>query len=95
MPAHELLRAARAAVERSAGPRTRTRGAAIDRGPVLTPRERDVLRLLADRLSDREIGSRLFIGTRTAEFHVANIIDKLGVANRREAAAAAARLGLV
>jgi predicted ATPase/DNA-binding CsgD family transcriptional regulator len=95
MPAHELLRAARAAVERSAGPRTRTRGAAIDRGPVLTPRERDVLRLLADRLSDREIGSHLFIGTRTAEFHVANIIGKLGVADRREAAATAAQLGLV
>ncbi|MCA9879144.1 MAG: hypothetical protein KC442_15240, partial [Thermomicrobiales bacterium] len=40
----------------------------------LTPRERDVLPLLGERLSDAEIADRLFIGTRTAEFHVANIM---------------------
>ena len=56
---------------------------------------REVLNLLANRLSDREIGSLLYIGTRTAEFHVANVIGKLGVTNRRETAAVASQRGLV
>jgi DNA-binding CsgD family transcriptional regulator/tetratricopeptide (TPR) repeat protein len=60
----------------------------------LTSRERDVLHLLCQRLSNPEIADQLYIGTRTVEFHVANIIGKLGAANRREAAAIATRLGL-
>jgi predicted ATPase/DNA-binding CsgD family transcriptional regulator len=95
MPAHELLGAVRAAVEHGYKRRTPIGGDAIDRPPVLTPRERDVLKLLANRLTNHEIGSHLFIGTRTAEFHVGNIIGKLGVADRREAADVAARLGLI
>ena len=61
----------------------------------LTPRERDVLPLLGQRLSDAEIAEQLFIGVRTAEFHVANIMGKLGAASRREAIASAARMGLL
>jgi DNA-binding CsgD family transcriptional regulator len=61
----------------------------------LTRREREVLRLVCLRLSDPEIADRLFIGTRTAESHVASILGKLGAANRREAASTASRLGLV
>jgi non-specific serine/threonine protein kinase len=61
----------------------------------LTRREREVLELLCQRYSNPEIADWLFIGTRTVEFHVANIIGKLGADNRREAAAIAARLGLV
>ena len=52
----------------------------------LTEREREVMRLLCRRLTDREIAERLFISTRTAESHVASILGKLGVASRREAA---------
>jgi DNA-binding CsgD family transcriptional regulator len=60
----------------------------------LTPRERDVLALLAQRFSNAEIADQLFIGTRTVEFHVGNILAKLGVRNRREAGALAQQAGL-
>ena len=61
----------------------------------LTQREVDVLRLLAQRQTDKEIAEALFLGPRTIQSHVAHILNKLGVANRREAAAEAARLGLL
>jgi predicted ATPase/DNA-binding CsgD family transcriptional regulator len=61
----------------------------------LTPRELDVLRLLVEGRSDREIGEALFIGTRTVQTHVANLFAKLGVNARAEASAVAVRRGLV
>jgi len=60
----------------------------------LTRRERDVLALLCARLTDLEIAERLFLSPRTVEGHVSHLLGKLGASNRREAAAAAARLGL-
>ncbi|HRA47138.1 MAG TPA: tetratricopeptide repeat protein, partial [Thermomicrobiales bacterium] len=57
----------------------------------LTRREMDVLRLVVDGLSDREIGDALFISPRTAMTHVANILGKLGVESRTAAAAYALR----
>lgn len=60
----------------------------------LTRRERDVLRLVAEGRSDREIAELLFISPRTASSHVASIINKLGVDSRTAAAALAFRLGL-
>jgi DNA-binding NarL/FixJ family response regulator len=48
---------------------------------------------LADGLSNRQIGERLFISTKTASVHVSNILAKLGVDSRGEAAALAHRLG--
>jgi DNA-binding CsgD family transcriptional regulator len=61
---------------------------------TLTPPERDVLHLLGQRLSNAEIADQLFIGTRTVEFHVGNVLGKLGVRNRREAGALAVQAGL-
>ncbi|WP_250558681.1 helix-turn-helix domain-containing protein, partial [Pseudonocardia lacus] len=60
----------------------------------LTPREVEVLGLVAEGLANADIAQRLFISTKTASVHVSNILGKLRVANRVEAAAAAHRLGL-
>jgi len=57
----------------------------------LTPREREVFGLLAGRLTDPEIAEALFISPQTASTHVKRVLGKLGVSNRREAAALAAR----
>src|SRR5262245_20427990 len=61
----------------------------------LTARELEVLRLVAIGRSNREIAAELFISAKTASVHVSNIMSKLGVANRVEAAALAYRLGLI
>jgi non-specific serine/threonine protein kinase len=61
----------------------------------LTPRELDVLRLLVEGKSDREIAEALFIGTRTVNGHVSNLLTKLGLDSRTALAAFAVRQGLV
>ena len=61
----------------------------------LTERERAVLRLLAAGRTNAQIGAELFISPRTAGVHVTNILRKLGVANRVQAAALAERAGLI
>ena len=60
----------------------------------LTDRELEVLRLIAEGRTNRQIGEQLFITTKTASAHVSHILTKLGVTNRAEAGAAAHRLGL-
>jgi DNA-binding NarL/FixJ family response regulator len=60
----------------------------------LTPREIEVLRHVANGRSNREIAEALFISAKTASVHVSNILGKLDVASRGEAAATAHRLGL-
>jgi DNA-binding NarL/FixJ family response regulator len=67
-------------------------GAAEER---LTPREVEVLRMMADGASNKEIGAGLNISSNTAKFHVAQVLAKLGVASRAEAVRVGIRRGLV
>lgn len=62
---------------------------------TLTDRERQVLRLLADGLSNKKIGETLFISPSTVKFHIRNIIRKLGVSKRTEAVYSASKRGLI
>jgi NarL family two-component system response regulator YdfI len=61
----------------------------------LTPREREVLQLLASGLVNKEIAARLSISEHTVKFHVASILGKLGAATRTEAVSLGIRRGLV
>jgi DNA-binding CsgD family transcriptional regulator len=61
----------------------------------LTPRELEVLALVAEGRSNRQVAEALFISAKTASVHVSNILAKLGVGSRVEAAAVAHRLGLL
>ncbi len=61
----------------------------------LTSREREVLALLAEGLTNRQIGERLYIAEKTASVHVSNILAKLGAGGRTEAVTVAHRRGLL
>ena len=62
---------------------------------TLTPREGEILALVAEGRSNGEIGKQLFISTKTVSVHVSNILAKLEAASRTEAAAVARRRGLL
>ena len=62
---------------------------------TLTPREQEVMRLIAEGLSTREIGEKLFISPKTVENHRSNILNKLGLHSTMEVVRYAARLGLI
>lgn len=66
-----------------------------DEGPHLSPRERQVLELLADGLGVSAISSTLFISESTTKTHISRLYDKLGAANRAQALMAALRAGLI
>jgi DNA-binding NarL/FixJ family response regulator len=61
----------------------------------LTPREREVLALLAEGLPNKLVADRLGVSERTVKYHVAQILDKIGAHSRTEAVLRGARLGLV
>ena len=87
--AHRLR--ARGARDIPRGPRPSTRLNAAG----LTARESEILALVVEGLRNREIAQRLFLSPRTVENHVSAILGKLGARSRSEAAAEAARLGLL
>jgi DNA-binding NarL/FixJ family response regulator len=62
---------------------------------TLTPRELEVVELLASGLSNKEIAERLGVSFHTVKFHVNAILGKLGAASRAEAVALAAKAGLL
>ena len=62
---------------------------------ALTPREKDVLALLADGYRNREIAERLGISEHTVKFHLASIFGKLGASTRTEAVRKGLKLGLI
>ena len=62
---------------------------------ALTPRELDVLALIAEGASNKAIARKLGISVHTVKFHVASLLDKLDAEGRTEALAQAARLGAI
>jgi len=99
--AEELVRAIRAAAEGQVqlSPQALARLMREVRAPespeTLTEREMDVLRLLAQGQSNKEIGRTLHIGEKTVKTHMSNILSKLGMPSRTQAALYAVRIGLV
>jgi DNA-binding CsgD family transcriptional regulator len=71
------------------------RAAQSDEIPALTPREREVLALLAEGASNKAIARALSISVHTVKFHVASLSEKLGASGRLEAVAIAIRSGLI
>jgi DNA-binding CsgD family transcriptional regulator len=71
------------------------RSAPVDLEEPLTPREVEVLRLLAEGVANKEIAFRLGISEHTVKFHVASLLDKLHAATRTEAVSIGLRGGLI
>ncbi|WP_301149928.1 response regulator transcription factor, partial [Mycobacterium simiae] len=82
-------------VEPNAGVAATARNDGCAVGEELTPKELEVLRLLATRLSRREIGARLYISLNTVKTHQRAVYRKLGVAHRGAAVSRARELGLL
>jgi NarL family two-component system response regulator YdfI len=72
-----------------------TSRSSADLAEPLTPREKEVLQMLANGLANKEIASRLAISEHTVKFHVASILGKLGAGSRTEAVSLGIRRGLV
>jgi hypothetical protein len=99
-PAEEIVAAARHA---ASSPHSFTSADLADalkrrtspQGPQLSPREREVLQLLADGLGVSQISRQLFISESTTKTHISKLYDKLGAGNRAQALMTALRLGLL
>ena len=93
----EIERAIRAVArgETYLDPRVASRVVALSHAPRLSPREREVLKLVAAGRSNKEIGAELKVTERTVKFHVTAIFNKLGAENRAQAVAIAHERGLI
>lgn len=93
----ELLAAIRATSkgESYLPPGLRERRAELQRGPAITPREREILALVARGQANKEIGHQLGISEDTVKRHISNVLIKLEVSDRAEATAEAIRRGIV
>lgn len=89
------VHAGQAVLHPDAAARLMHRTATPAAGADLTPRERDVLRLLAEGFANKEIAKRLFVSEKTVKTHVSSILQKLGVQDRTQAALVAVRQRLV
>ena len=67
----------------------------VEEGTLLTPRELEVLRLVAQGIGNKEIAAELGISRNTVKYHLASVLTKLGVHTRTEAVSLALRTGLV
>ncbi|HKC83301.1 MAG TPA: helix-turn-helix transcriptional regulator [bacterium] len=67
----------------------------VREGAALTPRERDVLRLVAQGLGNKEIAAELDLSAHTVKYHLASVLAKLGVRSRTEAVSRGIRTGLL
>jgi DNA-binding CsgD family transcriptional regulator len=92
--AEGLIARARLRVDSDEGEEPQETGTAADEPFGLTPRERQVLALVARGATNREIGAELYMAEKTASVHVSRILAKLDVRTRTEAAAVAHRHGL-
>jgi DNA-binding CsgD family transcriptional regulator/tetratricopeptide (TPR) repeat protein len=91
---HDLAKIARIHLDDSVTEHHDHPSGTADPRPLLTDRERQVLALVADGRTNREIGATLYMSPKTASVHVTHILEKLGVQTRVQAAAEAVRLGL-
>jgi DNA-binding NarL/FixJ family response regulator len=99
-PAEEVMAAARHAAASPGSFTAANLSEAMKRrmnpsGPQLSPREREVLNLLADGLGVAEISKKLYISQSTTKTHVGKLYEKLGAGNRAQALMTALRLGLI
>jgi DNA-binding CsgD family transcriptional regulator len=92
IPGVRLASTGEAADVALAPPQTSARS---DPDATLTPREREVLELMAEGASNKMIARALGISVHTAKFHVGSVIDKLDATGRTDAVAQAARLGVI
>ncbi|MGN6474816.1 MAG: response regulator transcription factor [Mycobacteriales bacterium] len=100
-PADEVIAAARHAAEAPESFSAAYLAAAMKRrmaapvGPQVSPREREVLRCIADGYAVAQIAKTLYISQSTTKTHISNLYEKLGAGNRAQAIMAAMRLGLI
>jgi DNA-binding CsgD family transcriptional regulator len=74
---------------------SRANNSPVEQVAALTPREIEVLNLMAEGASNKTIARRLEISVHTVKFHVGSLLDKLDAAGRTDAVAHAARLGVI